>query len=214
MRLQSMLGRATVWLRRKGWIRQRGDHYSSFAELKSEQPQVAFSIEIADRGSPITIMAIHGGKIEPGTSSLAKRIAGDTFNYYSFRGNKKRHNWDLHITSTAFDEPAALALASRSALVITIHGCMGRGAIVYTGGDNVELRQQLESDLKRAGVKSQPHPIFHGRGNHNICNQGHQRGLQLELTPRLRLCPFAWQKRRVFIDRVRRVLGESEIFDG
>lgn len=214
MRLQSMLGRATVWLRRKGWIRQRGDHYSSFAELKSEQPHGAFSIEIADRGSPITIMAIHGGKIEPGTSSLAKRIAGNTFNYYSFSGNKKRHNWDLHITSTAFDEPAALALASRSALVITIHGCMGRGAIVYTGGDNVELRQQLESDLKRAGVKSQPHPIFHGRGNHNICNQGHQRGLQLELTPRLRLCPFAWQKRRVFIDRVRRVLGESEIFDG
>ncbi|WP_350340062.1 poly-gamma-glutamate hydrolase family protein [Halomonas sp. A3H3] len=164
---------------------------------------------MADRGSPITIMAIHGGKIEPGTSSLAKRIAGDTFNYYSFSGHKRRHNWDLHITSTAFDEPAALALASRSAVVVTIHGCMGRDAIAYTGGDNVELRQLLEAELNRAGIKSQPHPVVHGRGNHNICNQSQQGGLQLELTPRLRLCPFAWRKRRVFIDRVRRVLGRQ-----
>ncbi len=214
MRLQPMLGRTTVWLRRKGWIRQRGDRYNSFAELKSKQPHGAFSIETADRGSSITIMAIHGGKIEPGTSSLAKRIAGDTFNYYSFSGHKRRHNWDLHITSTAFDEPAALALASRSAVVVTIHGCMGRGAIAYTGGDNVELRQLLEAELNRDGIKSQPHPVFHGRGNHNICNQGQPGGLQLELTPRLRLCPFAWRKRCVFIERVRRVLIESENFDG
>lgn len=214
MRLQPLLGRATVWLRRKGWIRQRGDRYNSFAELKSEQPQGAFSIEIADKGSTITIMAIHGGKIEPGTSSLAKRIAGDTFNYYSFSGHKRRHNWDLHITSTVFDEPAALALASRSAVVVTIHGCMGRGAIAYTGGDNVELRQQLEAGLNRAGIKSQLHPVFHGRGNHNICNQSQQGGLQLELTPRLRLCPFAWRKRCVFIDRVRRVLGDDDNLGG
>jgi phage replication-related protein YjqB (UPF0714/DUF867 family) len=74
-------------------------------------------------------MAIHGGKIEPGTSSLAKRIAGDTFNYYSFSGRKWRHNWGLHITSTAFDEPVALSFASSSAVVVTLHGCMGRGAI-------------------------------------------------------------------------------------
>jgi phage replication-related protein YjqB (UPF0714/DUF867 family) len=214
MRLQPMLGHATVWLRRKGWIRQRGDRYNSFAELKSEQPHGAFSIETADRGSPITIMAIHGGKIEPGTSSLAKLIAGDTFNYYSFSGHKRRHNWDLHITSTAFDEPAALALASCSAVVVTIHGCMGRGAIAYTGGDNVEIRQQLEAELNRAGVKSQPHPVFHGRGSHNICNRGHQRGIQLELTPRLRLCPFSWRKRLSLIDQVRKVLSGGDSLEG
>lgn len=210
MRLQPLLGRLTIRLRRKGWIRQRGDRYSSYAALESEQPNGSFSIEGTDRGSPITIMAIHGGKIEPGTSSLAKRIAGDTFNYYSLSGHKWRHNWDLHITSTAFDEPVALALASRSALVVTLHGCMGRGAIAYTGGDNVELQQQLEAELNRAGIKSRPHPIFHGRGSYNICNRGQQGGLQLELTPRLRLCPFTWRKRRVFIDRVRKVLGDGD----
>ncbi|MBR2513193.1 MAG: poly-gamma-glutamate hydrolase family protein [Halomonas sp.] len=214
MLLQPLLGRATVWLRRKGWIRQRGDRYNSFAELKTEQPHGAFSIEIADRGSPITIIAIHGGKIEPGTSSLAKRIAGDTFNYYSFSGHKRRHNWDLHITSTAFDEPSALALASRSRVVVTLHGCMGLGAIAYTGGDNVELQQQLEAELNRASVKSQPHPVFHGRSSHNICNRGHKRGLQLELTPRLRLCPFAWRKRRTLIARVRKVLGDDDTLSG
>tara|TARA_A100001518_G_scaffold2731_1_gene2695 strand:+ start:758 stop:919 length:162 start_codon:yes stop_codon:yes gene_type:complete len=35
VRLQPMLGHATVWLRRKGWIRQRGDRYRSFAALES-----------------------------------------------------------------------------------------------------------------------------------------------------------------------------------
>ncbi|WP_216601333.1 hypothetical protein, partial [Vreelandella azerica] len=64
------------------------------------------------------------------------------------------------------------------------------GSAIGTGGDNIELRQQVESDPKRAGVKIQPHPIFHGRGNHNICNRGHQRDLQPRLTPRLRLCPL------------------------
>lgn len=194
MRLQPMLGHAIVWLRRKGWIRQCGDRYDSFAALQSEQPNGAFLIETADRGSPITIMAIYGGKIEPGASSLAKQIPGNTFNYYNFNGQKRRHNWYLHITSTEFDEPIALALASGSTVAVTLHGCMGRGAIAYNRGDNVELRQQLEIELKRTGMKSRPHPVFHGCGRHNICNRG-QRDLQLELTPRLCLCPFAWGKR-------------------
>ncbi|MDN3562410.1 poly-gamma-glutamate hydrolase family protein [Vreelandella neptunia] len=61
-----MLGHVTVWLGRKGWIRQHGDRYDSFVALESEQPNGAFSIETADRGSPITIMAIHGGKNRAG----------------------------------------------------------------------------------------------------------------------------------------------------
>ncbi|MGM0855887.1 MAG: poly-gamma-glutamate hydrolase family protein [Pseudomonadota bacterium] len=204
-----MLENVTTWLRRKGWIRHRGDRYDSFSTLAREQHYGAFSIAYADRGSPITIMAIHGGKIEPGTSSLAERIAGDRFNYYSFSGDKKRHNWDLHITSTEFDEPTALALADRSTVVVTLHGCMGRGTIAYTGGDNLELCKQLESLLNSAGVKSRPHPVFHGQGRHNICNRGQKGGIQLELTPRLRLCPFAWRKRRTFVGRLQKVLDDS-----
>ncbi|MDN3562409.1 poly-gamma-glutamate hydrolase family protein [Vreelandella neptunia] len=151
-------------------------------------------------------------KIEPGASSLAKRIPGNTFNYYNFNGQKRRHNWYLHSTSTEFDEPIALAFASGSTVAVTLYGCMGRGAIAYNRGDNVELRHQLEIKLKRTGMKSRPHPMFHGCGRHNICNRG-QRDLQLELTPRLRLCPFAWGKRRVFIDRVRKVLGDDDNLD-
>ncbi|WP_159437896.1 poly-gamma-glutamate hydrolase family protein [Vreelandella massiliensis] len=209
-----MLEHVTTWLRRKGWIRHRGDRYSNFSALACEQPNGAFSITYADRGSPITIMAIHGGKIEPGTSSLAKRIAGKRFNYYSFSGDKKRHNWDLHITSTAFDEPVALALADRSAVVVTLHGCMGRGTVAYTGGDNVELCQQMENVLNCAGVKSRPHPIFHGHGRNNICNRGQHGGLQLELTPRLRLCPYAWRKRRILVDRIQKLLDDGANLNG
>ncbi|CAM3966710.1 poly-gamma-glutamate hydrolase family protein [Vreelandella rituensis] len=213
-RFQPMRQRLTAWLRQKGWIRQRGDRYGSFASLERHEPDGAFSIAYADRGSPITIMAIHGGKIEPGTSSLAKQIAGDTFNYYCFNGQKARHNWDLHITSTAFDEPVAMALARRSSVVLTLHGCMDRGAIAYTGGDHLELCQQLERQLNNDGIESRPHPVFHGRGRDNICNRGQQGGVQLELTPRLRICPFARRKRRTFVNSVRKILSDSDSLDG
>ncbi|MYL23943.1 replication protein [Halomonas alkaliantarctica] len=200
-----------AWCRRKGYLRQRGDRYSSFAELEAKESSDSFSIDYADRGSHITIMAIHGGKIEPGTSSLVKQIAGNTLNYYCFNGHKVRHNWDLHITSTAFDEPVAMALARRSAIVITLHGCMGTGTIAYTGGDNLKLCQQVETVLNRASVESRPHPIFHGRGRSNICNHGDQGGIQLELTPRLRLCPFARRKRKALVNGIQHVLNNSDV---
>ncbi|SFB86971.1 hypothetical protein SAMN05660443_0634 [Marinospirillum celere] len=49
------------------------------------------------------------------------------------------------------------------------------------------------------GITSKPHPVFHGQGRGNICNQGEQGGLQLELTPFLRLNPLAFFKRRRLI---------------
>ena len=165
-----------------------------------------FSVEVQDIGSPITIMAIHGGRIEPGTSNIAKAIAGKNFNYYCFNGEKLRNNWDLHITSGLFDDQQALALASRSELVITIHGCVGPGKVAFTGGNNDALRFKLEKELNEKSVQSRLHPTFDGQGIENICNKGISAlgGIQFELTGWLRC--FSLFKRRRFINTVRRVL--------
>ncbi len=39
--------------------------------------------------SGIAVMAPHGGGIEPGTSEIANRVAGDEHAYYSFEGLKQ-----------------------------------------------------------------------------------------------------------------------------
>lgn len=87
------------------------DTYSCFAELKNHEEQNKdYKISISDVGSGITIIAPHGGKIEPGTSDIARKIATQRFNYYCFEGIKKENNECLHITSHHFDEPMAVKI--------------------------------------------------------------------------------------------------------
>ncbi len=53
------------------------DTYKNFQELaKNEKGN--FKIEYIDRGSNITIIAPHGGKIESYTTEIAKKIANNT----------------------------------------------------------------------------------------------------------------------------------------
>ncbi|RTL18772.1 MAG: replication protein [Rhodocyclaceae bacterium] len=188
------------WLRRKNLIRTRRDRYCSFDELSNHEAADNFHIESVDRGSPITIMAIHGGRIEPGTTWLAKALARDEFNLYCFNGKRRRNNWDLHITSTAFDEPQALKLAEKSQLVVTVHGCVGWKQIVYVGGDNRALGTCIVQSLRAKGLSSGEHPVFSGRGSANICNKGAQPGIQLELTTGFRISPFAIAARSSFLE--------------
>ncbi|MFD9078736.1 poly-gamma-glutamate hydrolase family protein [Streptomyces erythrochromogenes] len=87
-----------------------------------------------------TVMAIHGGGIEPGTSELSLAIAGyrpDTLepaaagaplhDYWMFEGLRSSGavpgNGDLHVTSTHNDDPVARSLAAGSTNVLSLHGC-------------------------------------------------------------------------------------------
>lgn len=99
-----------------------------------------------------------------------------------------------------------MALALRSELVITIHGCVGQGKVAYTGGNNNELRLRLEKELNGKSIQSRIHPRFHGKGINNICNKviSALGGIQFELTGWLRC--FSLFKRRLFINTVRQVL--------
>jgi phage replication-related protein YjqB (UPF0714/DUF867 family) len=165
------------------------DVYQSFSQLKNHQElNKDYKISVSNVGSPITIIAPHGGNIEPRTSDLAKLIAADVYNYYCFEGIRKENNGCLHITSHHFDEPRAVEIVSGSKVVIAIHACTGDAGTVHIGGLDKELKTNIAKELEDRGIRvSTQHPGFQGSNPHNICNRGAKgQGVQLEITRDLR----------------------------
>ncbi|MFO1103824.1 MAG: poly-gamma-glutamate hydrolase family protein [Methylocystis sp.] len=164
------------------------DRYDSFATLAANEIEgVDYRIRLDERASPIAIVAPHGGLIERGTSEIATAIAADRFSLYCFEGLTKVSGKSLHITSTRFDEPRALALVSASAIAIGVHGRKDRGddASIWVGGLHESLRDAICEALASAGFKAKPVGEGHrlaGRDPANICNRGRcGAGVQLEL---------------------------------
>lgn len=175
------------------------DRYLHFADLAAhEQAGLDFDIQVIPRTSQLAILAPHGGGIEPGTSELATALAGDIFSLYIFEGRKRSGSRSLHITSTRFDEPRCLELLSRTEVAVTIHGCEGCSATVYTGGLNQSLQQQVIQHLFAAGFNALPDgPGRSGEHPQNLCNRSKSgQGLQLEITEGLRRQFFASLDRR------------------
>jgi phage replication-related protein YjqB (UPF0714/DUF867 family) len=165
------------------------DIYYSFNELKNHQKlNRDYKISISNVGSQITIIAPHGGKIEPRTSDLAKIIAQTQYNFYCFEGIKNKNNGCLHITSHNFDEPRAVELVSRSNIVVAIHACTGNAGLVHMGGLDEELKVAIANELEARRIRvSREHPGFQGSNPYNICNRGTSgKGVQLEITRDLR----------------------------
>ena len=165
------------------------DTYSCFAELDNhEERNKDYKISAIEVGSSITIIAPHGGKIEPGTSDIARRIASRRFNYYCFEGIKKENNRRLHITSHNFDEPMAVRMVSKSLIVVAIHACTGREKVIYLGGLDKMLKLAIADELGSRGIiVPSGHGKFKGLNPNNICNRGaNKQGVQLEITRGLR----------------------------
>ncbi len=164
------------------------DKYPDFKTLAAnETPNKDFRIRIQDLGSDISIIAPHGGSIEPKTSLIAESIAGDSHNFYCFEGIKERNNRDLHITSHRFDEPDAINLISASDIVITIHACKDKEEIVYIGGQSKVLGFSIRDALRKLNIKTSEKKKFAGRHPENICNKGRLgKGVQLEISRGLR----------------------------
>ena len=166
-----------------------GDTYNNFKSLnKNENLNEDFKISIFDVGSPVTIIAPHGGKIEPKTSYIAGSIARGKFNYYCFEGIKPDNNKALHITSHNFDEPRALGLLARSQTVLAVHACRDGKPLVYPGGRDKELIEVIAKELKAAGIRvANRNSKYPGLNPHNICNRGASgKGAQLEISRGLR----------------------------
>ena len=165
------------------------DKYSSFEELqRHETLDKDFTLSFRNAGSRVTIIAPHGGKIEPRTSDLTKRIAGENYNFYCFEGIKEKDNACLHITSHRFDEPGAVRLVSKSEVVVALHACTGTAGLVHIGGLNKNLGSLIGGELQDRGIGvSKDHPRFQGSNPANICNRGATgMGVQLEVTRDLR----------------------------
>lgn len=168
------------------------DKYQSFAELRRhEREGVDYRIVAVDRSSAVTVIAPHGGEIEPLTSRLALAIAAESCNAYCFEGLLPgRAHADLHITSANFDEPIACELVARSTAVVAVHGRLDRNdpKAVWLGGLDFPLRDRMADQLRRGGFEAltEGH-VFPGLGKQNICNRGMRRmGVQLELPRALR----------------------------
>jgi phage replication-related protein YjqB (UPF0714/DUF867 family) len=162
------------------------DKYKNFSTLDSQESE--YRIEVVDRGSEVTIIAPHGGRIEPHTAEIAALIAGAHYNLFCLHGLKEDDNHDLHITSHRFDHPRALELVSNSRYVIAVHGCTDIEPVAYLGGLDTELIEQIITELNKLGMACDSDLArFSGTHHHNICNRGRlRRGVQLELSRGIR----------------------------
>ncbi len=168
------------------------DRYPDFATLQRFEKD--FSITLSDRQAAMTILAPHGGAIEPHTTEIARLIAGSDYNFAAFNGCKDNNNRDLHLASQRWDEPQGTALVKKSAIVVTVHGCAIREPVIYLGGRDSRLLNLIERHLRRRGLPSiRATGTYRGRHADNICNRGLRgAGAQLEISRPLRDDPTCW----------------------
>lgn len=171
---------------------EKGDWYASFSELSTQEIEnVDYQISVLNRDSMVAVIAPHGGYIEPGTSELARAIAGEDLSSYVFSGLRPgRHHRELHITSTNFDEKGCLELLSHTHTALGIHGRSDddEPETIFLGGRDLALRSQIEAELERAGFRSKSNVHrLPGVEPGNICNRGtSSAGVQLEIPRSLR----------------------------
>jgi phage replication-related protein YjqB (UPF0714/DUF867 family) len=148
-----------------------------------------FEVVVRQGTGAAVILAVHGGRIEPGTAEIARGVAGADHGLYLFKGIRPRDNAALHLASTRFDDPRALALVAGAPRVVSIHGCRGEAEFLVIGGRDWEMCARLRAALPAAGfaVKPQAPAPIRGRHRDNICNRGlGGRGIQLEISAGLR----------------------------
>lgn len=130
--------------------------YHSFAELSAAEAASDYTIKTTDIGSDTTILALHGGGIERGTSELVDALGGyGKYNTYAFEGLKAVDNGSLYLKAVDFDEPTAVGLVQDSAYTLSVIGAAGDGEITYIGGQNKLLAELIKLHLITKGYQVQ-----------------------------------------------------------
>lgn len=173
------------------------DLFANWAALAAaEQLNVDYRLPIRYNRSVTASIAIHGGAIEPGSSEVASEVAARCrHNYYSLEGIKSSGNSDLHITSTNYDEPKALALVAGMTYCFSMHGMADQSAGVaetYVGGLDTVNRDAVISALQGAGfTASNATSELDASSLANITNKTRRSmGVQLEMSNTLRASFF------------------------
>ena len=164
----------------------------SFKQLESDKNS---EITLIDKKSQITIMAIHGGKIESGTSELANELFEQLkSNLYLFESeyapdynHQSLQSGYMHLTSHKFNDPQLLELSKRSKNCLSIHGFPNpKIPICIGGGASQSIKQIFLKYLKPYGACIDCCPPYLGRNAKNVVNQCSDWGIQLELNPQIR----------------------------
>jgi len=170
------------------------DIYKNFDQLARDQRGgIDYCIQRECRDSQVLVIAPHGGGIEPGTSEVARALAGEDYSWYCFEGIKNEGNQRLHISSIAFDEKICEAMLKEARLAVVVHGCEGEQPIVYVGGLQQHLIKATVSALVDAGFTAILDTTYHsGQYPKSLCNRSASgKGIQLELSLGLRSMFFA-----------------------
>lgn len=166
------------------------DRHRNYAELAvAHREGVDYRVTALRRGNGIVVAAPHGGRIERGTSEVARAIAGEEFDLYLFEGCMPALNFEsLHLTSTCFDEARALALIGSAHTVLVVHGVADTGERALLGGRDRALAHDIADRLFVRGVAAAlGGHRFPGLDPRNLCNRGRgSAGVQIELSDRLR----------------------------
>ena len=149
--------------------------YGSFAELSASEDPADYAIKANDIGSDTTILAIHGGGIERGTSELVESLDGyGKYNTYLFKGLKTVDNGSLFLKAIHFDEPTAVNLVQKSDWTVSVIGAAGDDKVTYIGGQNKLLAELIRLHLVTKGYNVQTLSIpdrIAGTMNSNIANK-------------------------------------------
>ncbi|MCP6682985.1 poly-gamma-glutamate hydrolase family protein [Bacillus nakamurai] len=172
---------------------QATDVYRNFAELQATESETNYNIFAINHATPVLILAPHGGSIEGGTSELARKLSND-YSTYLFESQKTPNGYDLHITSTHFDEPTALDLVARHKRVISLHGYSDSAEHIIVGGTDPARGQTLVDRLNAVGFSAELVGAGHrfaGASSANIANKCITgESLQIELSTGLRKSMF------------------------
>lgn len=161
------------------------DIYPSLVSLKKHlRKNEDYRIRCRDRASIATIVAPHGGYIEPGTSALARAIAAADYSLFDFQGLRRQNSMDLHVTATRFRDPALTRLLKSSRVAVSVHGMGNQGhKDIWLGGRNTRLKSLVLNELLAAGFGVNPDsPQYRGESPNNVVNLASEEGVQLELT--------------------------------
>lgn len=165
-------------------IRFGKDVYNDFNEMIANYVEGRdYSVEVYDRNSKVTVLAIHGGELEHATSLIARNIADKDFNLYIFNAWLGNDSRKMHVTASHFNDVKALNLVEKSDIAISIHGQADKGKVVCIGGGNEELKKKVSQALEENGFKTEyPCKRFPALTEKNIVNKAKNKGVQLEIT--------------------------------
>lgn len=163
--------------------RGRRDTFKSLASLKQSLNEGQdFSISVVDRDSRVTVVSPHGGKIEPGTSELARALAERGYNLFDFQALSDNAGRTGHVTSTNFRDARLTSLLNKSTVCVSFHRMRDRHRTIYLGGKNQRLKEIAARSLKEAGFRcTTDPPRLKGVESDNFVNLAQDKGLQVEI---------------------------------